>query len=114
MLKKGFTAGERGSTAGLIIKHNVFFDFQHHLLYSEFLPRDFPSFSIADFDTVAAFHADVTDGGEATVQPSDRMILTQRETISAPNAPIIAKKQLLIRRNRFRIVAPFAMERTPL
>jgi hypothetical protein len=42
------------------------------------------------------------------------MVLAQGETVSASNAPIIPKKQLLIGGNRLRIMAPLAVERTPL
>jgi hypothetical protein len=42
------------------------------------------------------------------------MVFAKGKAIPATNAPIIAKQQLLIGGDRFRIMAPFAVERTPL
>jgi hypothetical protein len=42
------------------------------------------------------------------------MVFAQGEAISASDAPIVAEYQLFLPRNRLRIMAPFAVERTPL
>jgi hypothetical protein len=82
--------------------------------FCHFFAREFPSFGVADFDTFATFYAGGPDCRKSLIHYFHSVVLAEGVAIPAADASIFPQNELLIGRNRFRVMAPLTAKWTSL
>ena len=98
----------------MFVKNYVLVNLRNNLIYCHFLAGEFSCLGIADLQAFPAFDAQVANCSEITVHSLHSVVLTKGKAVATSNATIIPQDELLLRRNRFRIVTPLAVEGTSL
>jgi len=114
VLKQRLAARKGSSSTRSIIKHDILLDFREDFFRGHLFSREPSSLRIADLDTLSAIDAHFSQCFEGAVHTLHGVVFTQSIAITATNATVGSEDQLGVRGNGFRIVAPFAAERTAL